>query len=158
MLGPDGQVTWIIHRVEDVTAFVLSHPLSPQAGGPLREREAMQAGLYARVRELQRPNEELRQVHARERRIAVTLQEAMLHTPDLARHPYIAVRYLPAAGSLNVCGDWHDVVDLPDGRFTVAGGDVVSHSLEAAAVMGMLRSSLSATIRTLHEPAKALKP
>ena len=25
VLAPDGQVAWIIHRVEDVTAFVLSH-------------------------------------------------------------------------------------------------------------------------------------
>lgn len=39
----------------------------------------------------------------------------MLHSPDLARHRDIAVRYLPAIGSLNMCGDWYDVVDLPGG-------------------------------------------
>ena len=61
-------------------------------------------------------NEQLRQAHARERQVAVTLQEAMLHRPDLDRHRDIAVRYLPAAGSLNVCGDWYDVVDLPPDR------------------------------------------
>lgn len=33
VLGPDGQVAWIIHRVEDVTAFVLSHPSRPRGGG-----------------------------------------------------------------------------------------------------------------------------
>jgi hypothetical protein len=75
VLGPDGQVAWTIHRVEDVTAFVLSQPLRPQAGGPLGEREAMEAEVYARARELQRLNEELRQAHARERRVAVTLQK-----------------------------------------------------------------------------------
>ncbi|MEU8344796.1 SpoIIE family protein phosphatase [Spirillospora sp. NPDC048832] len=34
------------------------------------------------------------------------------------------------------------MVDLPDGRFAVAVGDVVGHGLEAAALMGMLRSAL----------------
>lgn len=159
VLGPDGQVAWIIHRVEDVTEFVLSHPGRPPAGGggALSGREAMEAELYARARELLRLNEELRQAHARERQIAVTLQEAMLHSPDLARHRDIAVRYLPAAGSLNVCGDWYDVVDLPGNGFAVAVGDVVGHGLEAAAVMGMLRSALSAAVRALHEPARSLE-
>ncbi|MFF4583700.1 PP2C family protein-serine/threonine phosphatase [Streptomyces sp. NPDC001373] len=81
----------------------------------------------------------------------------MLHSPDLARHPDIAVRYLPAAGSLNVCGDWYDVVDLLGDGFAVAVGDVVGHGLEAAAVMGMLRSALSAAVRALHEPARSLE-
>ncbi|MEU7378009.1 SpoIIE family protein phosphatase [Streptomyces albidoflavus] len=158
VLGPDGQVAWIIHRVEDVTAFVLARAGHPAGTGgrALSEREAMDAELYVRARELQRLNEELRRAHARERQVAVTLQEAMLRSPDLARHEHIAVRYLPAAGSLNVCGDWYDVVDLPDNGFAVAVGDVVGHGLQAAAVMGMLRSALSAAVRALREPARAL--
>ncbi|MEU6950149.1 SpoIIE family protein phosphatase [Streptomyces sp. NPDC046316] len=156
VLGPDGQVAWIIHRVEDVTDFVRSRRVHP-AGGPLGKPEVMEAELYARARELQRLNEELRQAHARERQVAVTLQEAMLHSPDLDRHPDVAVRYLPAVGSLNVCGDWFDVVDLPGDSFGAAVGDVVGHGLEAAAVMGMLRSALSAAVRALHEPAKSLE-
>ncbi|MDQ0840516.1 PP2C family protein-serine/threonine phosphatase [Streptomyces sp. V1I6] len=156
VLGPDGQVAWIIHRVVDVTEFVRSRPPG-QSVGPLGRREVMEAELYARARELQRLNEELRQAHARERQIAVALQEAMLHSPDLERHRNVAVRYLPAVGSLNVCGDWYDVVDLPDDSFGVAVGDVVGHGLEAAAVMGMLRSALSAAVRALHEPAKSLE-
>ncbi|MFI1717552.1 PP2C family protein-serine/threonine phosphatase [Streptomyces litmocidini] len=156
VLGPDGQVTWIIHRVEDVTEFVRSRPTSPPSG-PRGRREVIEAELYARARELQRLNEELRQAHARERQVALTLQEAMLHSPDLDRHPDIAVRYVPAVGSLNVCGDWYDVVDLPDGAFAVAVGDVVGHGLEAAAVMGMLRSALSAAVRALPDPARSLE-
>ncbi|MFJ7132521.1 PP2C family protein-serine/threonine phosphatase [Streptomyces fungicidicus] len=159
ILGPDGNVHWIIHRVEDVTAFVQS-----RAGGTdthllsvLTERETLEAELYARARELQLLNEELRQAHTRERQVAVALQEAMLQAPDLARHDNVAVRYLPATGSLNVCGDWYDLVDLHDGRFAVAVGDVVGHGLEAAAVMGMLRSALSAAVRALERPAQALE-
>jgi serine phosphatase RsbU (regulator of sigma subunit) len=157
VLAPDGSVAWIIHRVEDVTEFVLSHSARTRVSGPLGGRDAMEAELYARARELQRLNEELRQAHARERQVAVTLQEAMLRSPDLARHRDVAVRYLPAVGSLNVCGDWYDVADMPDGGFAVAVGDVVGHGLEAAAVMGMLRSALSAAIRTADGPAKALE-
>jgi serine phosphatase RsbU (regulator of sigma subunit) len=155
VLGPDGQVAWILHRGEDVTAFILSHP-RPRDGGALSDVEAMEVELYARARELQRLNVELREAHARERQVAVTLQEAMLHSPHLARHRDIAVRYLPAAGSLNVCGDWYEVVDLPENRFAVAVGDVVGHGLEAAAVMGMLRSALSASVRAVDGPARAL--
>lgn len=69
----------------------------------------------------------------------------------------MAVRYLPAIGSLNVCGDWYDTVDLAEGRFTVAVGDVVGHGLEAATVMGMLRSALSAASRAVAGPAGALE-
>ncbi|WP_086723840.1 PP2C family protein-serine/threonine phosphatase [Streptomyces carpinensis] len=156
VLGPDGRVVWIIHRVEDVTEFVLSRGDQSQPVQALTERQAMEAELYARARELQLLNEQLRQAHARERQVAVTLQEAMLQAPDLLGHRNIAVRYLPAAKGLNVCGDWYDVVDLPDG-FSLAVGDVVGHGLEAAAVMGMLRSALSAAIRALREPDRAME-
>nr|WP_274390249.1 SpoIIE family protein phosphatase [Streptomyces adustus] len=155
VLGPDGQVEWILHRGVDMTAFILSQG-RPREGTALSDAEAMEVELYARARELQRLNEELRRAHARERQIAVTLQEAMLHSPHLARHRDTAVRYLPAAGSLNVCGDWYEVVDLPENRFAVAVGDVVGHGLEAAAVMGMLRSALSVSVRAVEEPALAL--
>ncbi|GGJ37416.1 SpoIIE family protein phosphatase [Streptomyces brasiliensis] len=153
--GPDGSVKWIVQQVEDVTAFVRSLT-APQL--TLTERDSgVAAELYVRARELHRLNQELRQAHARERQIAVTLQEALLDDPDLLRYDNIAVRYLPATTSLNVCGDWYDIVDLPPDRYSVAVGDVVGHGLHAAAVMGMLRSALSAAIRALPSPAQALE-
>ncbi|MGW0410166.1 SpoIIE family protein phosphatase [Streptomyces collinus] len=155
--GRDGKVAWIIHRSEDMTEVVLARRKEHQPSVRPGREAAMEAELYARARQLQRLNEELRQAHARERRVAVALQETMLHTPDLARHPDIAVRYLPATGSLNVCGDWYDAVDLSAGRFTVAVGDVVGHGLIAATIMGRLRSALSAAARTVHGPAQALE-
>ncbi|GAP47634.1 PP2C family protein-serine/threonine phosphatase [Streptomyces azureus] len=157
VLGPDGAVKWIITRADDVTELMhspvireLTPPLSNQATG-------IAAQVYARSHDLERLNEQLRQAHAREREIAVTLQEVLLRSPDLDRHRNIAVRYLPASGSLNVCGDWYDVVDLPPDRYAIAVGDVVGHGLEAAAVMGMLRSALSAAIRAVPSPAQALE-
>ncbi|MFD0035497.1 PP2C family protein-serine/threonine phosphatase [Streptomyces sp. NPDC055059] len=155
--APDGRVKWIVQQIEDVTAFVHS-PQARQLSEELPERtEGPAAELYARARELHRLNQELRQAHAREQQVAVTLQEAMLSVPDLDRHSNIAVRYLPATTSLNVCGDWYDIVDLPPDRYAVAVGDVVGHGLHAAAVMGMLRSALSAVIRAIPSPAQALE-
>ncbi|WP_030242280.1 MULTISPECIES: PP2C family protein-serine/threonine phosphatase [unclassified Streptomyces] len=157
LAGPDGAVQWIVQRAEDVTAFVRSRR-AVQHGEQFTEREkGMAAELYARTRELHRLNQELLQAHARERQVAVTLQEAMLSAPDLDQHDNIAVRYLPATTSLNVCGDWYDVVDLPPDRYAAAVGDVVGHGLHAAAIMGMLRSALSAVIRATPSPAQALE-
>ena len=156
--GPDGRVKWIVQRSEDVTAFVHSRR-ARRLTEELTERErGMAAELYVRARELHRLNQELRQAHARERQVAVALQEAMLQAPDLNQHhDNIAVRYLPATQSLNVCGDWYDVVDLAPDRYAAAVGDVVGHGLQAAAVMGMLRSALSAAIRAIPSPAQALE-
>ncbi|MEU1600501.1 SpoIIE family protein phosphatase [Streptomyces sp. NPDC005708] len=151
--GPDGSVKWVVQRADDVTAFVHS----PGARQFTELDNGMAAELYVRARELQRLNQELRQAHARECQVAVTLQEAMLDDPDLLRYENVAVRYLPATTSLNVCGDWYDLVDLPPDRYSVAVGDVVGHGLHAAAVMGMLRSALSAAIRALPSPAQALE-
>ncbi|MGW1609229.1 PP2C family protein-serine/threonine phosphatase [Streptomyces sp. NPDC002285] len=158
VLGPDGTVKWIIARADDVTEFMHS-PVIRELTSPLSTQAAGSAALvYARSHDLEQLNEQLRHAHAREREVAVALQEVMLRSPDLARHDRdIAVRYLPASGSLNVCGDWYDVVDLPPDRYSVAVGDVVGHGLEAAAVMGMLRSALSAAIRAVPSPAQALE-
>jgi serine phosphatase RsbU (regulator of sigma subunit) len=117
----------------------------------------MEAELYARAKELQILNERLRQAHAREREVAVTLQQSMLPPDSSARDPDVAVRYLPAVGSLNVCGDWYELVDLGEDRLAVAVGDVVGHGLGAAGVMGQLRSALSAAIRAIGDPARALE-
>ncbi|MGW3989188.1 PP2C family protein-serine/threonine phosphatase [Streptomyces sp. NPDC004830] len=155
--GPDGAVKWIVQRAEDVTALFRSGR-SQELGQELTQREkGLAAELYARTEELHRLNRELLQAHAREQQVAVALQEAMLSVPDLSHHDNIAVRYLPATTSLNVCGDWYDVVDLPPDRYAAAVGDVVGHGLHAAAVMGMLRSALSAVIRAIPSPAQALE-
>ncbi|MEU6178803.1 PP2C family protein-serine/threonine phosphatase [Streptomyces coeruleorubidus] len=157
VLGSDGAVKWIIARVDDVTELMRS-PVIRELTPPLsNQMTGIAAQVYARSHDLERLNEQLRQAHAREREIAVTLQEVMLRSPDLDRHRDIAVRYLPASGSLNACGDWYDVVDLPPDRYSIAVGDVVGHGIEAAAVMGMLRSALSAAIRAVPSPAQALE-
>jgi serine phosphatase RsbU (regulator of sigma subunit) len=106
--------------------------------------------------ELQETNENLREAQARDRRVALALQEAMLPSPRPVGHHRAAVRYRPAAGGLLVCGDWYDLVDLTGDRTAVVG-DVVGHGLTAACVMGQLRSALSAATLVADGPAVALE-
>ncbi|MBF9069531.1 PP2C family protein-serine/threonine phosphatase [Streptacidiphilus fuscans] len=158
VLGPDGKVELLIHRVEEVTELIHAHD------HPTGDRtRALEAELYTRVRELQEVNAQLRQANARERVIALSLQRSMLPAPGPVRNHPVAVRYRPATVALNVCGDWYDLVDLADSgtpggdRIGVSVGDVVGHGLEAAGVMGQLRSALSAASRVATGPAHALE-
>ncbi|EKX69110.1 PAS domain-containing protein [Streptomyces ipomoeae] len=152
LLGPDGSVVLLIHRVEEVSELIRapSHPQGDRA-------RVLEAELYTRARELQEINERLRKAHARERDVALALQKAMLPAPRPVRHHRAAVRYRPAVGALNVCGDWYDLIDLPgEDRIGVAVGDVVGHGLAAACAMGQLRSALSAASLVASGPARAL--
>ncbi|MGI5194850.1 PP2C family protein-serine/threonine phosphatase [Streptomyces sp. CA-288835] len=151
--GPDGKVVLIVHRVEEVTELIRAR------GGPGGDPQArvLEAELYTRSRELQEVNERLRRAHAREREVALALQAALLPAPRPLGNHRVAVRYRPAIGALNVCGDWYDLVELPGNRISVAVGDVVGHGLAAACVMGQLRSALSAAARVADGPAQALE-
>jgi hypothetical protein len=86
--------------------------------------------------------------------VAVTLQRAVLGPTVLPQG--FAVHYEPASGTLEVGGDWYDVVDLPDGQYGVVVGDVVGRGLPAAAVMGQLRSAGRALLLESHSPAHVL--
>ncbi|MFF3346534.1 PP2C family protein-serine/threonine phosphatase [Streptomyces sp. NPDC002779] len=152
VLDADGQVVLLVHRVEEVTDLIRAFG---RRGGDSRDR-VLEAELYTRARELQQVNERLRKAHAREREVALALQAALLPPPGPSGPHPAAVRYQPAIGALNVCGDWYDLVDLPDGDLAVAVGDVVGHGLAAACAMGQLRSALSAACRVADGPAQAL--
>lgn len=153
VLDSGGRVQWVLHRVEEVTEL-----LRAKSGSRESPASFMEAELYNRARELQEVNERLRGAYAREREVALVLQSAMLPAPSPhAGLAAAAVRYHPAQGALNVCGDWYDLVDLTRGRTAVAVGDVVGHGLKAAAVMGQLRSALTATLRIADGPAHALE-
>jgi serine phosphatase RsbU (regulator of sigma subunit) len=86
--------------------------------------------------------------------VAVTLQRAVLGPTVLPAG--FAVHYEPATGTLEVGGDWYDVVDLPDGQYGVVVGDVVGRGLAAAAVMGQLRSAGRALLLESRSPSHVL--
>lgn len=89
------------------------------------------------------------------RAISDTLQAAMLRpASDL---PTVAARYVPAAGNLAVGGDWYDVIDLGATHRGVVVGDCVGHGLDAATVMGQLRSAARAMLLEGRDPAATLE-
>ncbi|MFJ2647941.1 SpoIIE family protein phosphatase [Streptomyces sp. NPDC087420] len=89
-----------------------------------------------------------------QRETAIALQRAILgpsHLPD-----GFAVRYEPATRPLEVGGDWYDTVPLPDGRIGIVVGDCVGRGLQAATVMGQLRSACRALLLQDARPAQTL--
>ncbi|MCV7366682.1 SpoIIE family protein phosphatase [Mycolicibacterium duvalii] len=97
----------------------------------------------------------LHRVHQidQQRETALALQHAILGP---AVSSGFAVRYQPATRPLEVGGDWYDVVPLDDGRIAVVVGDCVGHGLDAATVMGQLRSACRALLLEHPSPARAL--
>ncbi|MET9390212.1 SpoIIE family protein phosphatase [Streptomyces sp. NPDC006624] len=89
-----------------------------------------------------------------QRETAIALQRAILGPSRLPAG--FAVRYEPATTPLEVGGDWYDTVSLPDGRIGIVVGDCVGHGLEAASVMGQLRSACRALLLQEPNPARTL--
>ncbi|HSA51763.1 MAG TPA: SpoIIE family protein phosphatase [Yinghuangia sp.] len=69
----------------------------------------------------------------------------------------IATRYLPATVGMQVGGDWHDVIALPDGRAGLVIGDVQGHGVDSAAIMGMLRTAVLAYAVEGHGPGEVVR-
>ncbi|KUL21491.1 SpoIIE family protein phosphatase [Actinoplanes awajinensis] len=98
----------------------------------------------------------LRRVHQidQQRETALALQRAILGPAQLPAG--FAVRYEPATRPLKVGGDWYDTIPLPDGRIGIVVGDCVGHGLQAATVMGQLRSACRALLLQDSSPARTL--
>ncbi|MGW1597564.1 PP2C family protein-serine/threonine phosphatase, partial [Streptomyces sp. NPDC002343] len=74
--------------------------------------------------------------------IAGELQRTML--PETLPRPTgvrLASRYMPAAETARVGGDWYDAIPLPGSRVALVVGDVMGHSMTSAALMGQLRTT-----------------
>jgi anti-sigma regulatory factor (Ser/Thr protein kinase)/putative methionine-R-sulfoxide reductase with GAF domain len=93
---------------------------------------------------------------AREHGNAVMLQRSLLPR-QLAGTAGIsaAARYLPAREEVG--GDWYDLIDLGRGQIGIAIGDVVGHGLNAATLMGQLRTALHAYALEGHSPGRTLE-
>ncbi|WP_433505882.1 SpoIIE family protein phosphatase [Pseudonocardia halophobica] len=80
--------------------------------------------------------------------VAHALQNAMLTTLPVVDGLRMAARYAPADSREHVGGDWYDAAPVPHparrDRHTlvVSAGDIIGHALDAATVMGQVRSML----------------
>jgi serine phosphatase RsbU (regulator of sigma subunit) len=90
------------------------------------------------------------------RSATMALQRSLLpnRLPDVSGLS-LAARYVPGAES-GLGGDWYDLFLLPGDRLGVVMGDVSGHGLEAAVIMGRLRSALRAYALDCESPAEVL--
>jgi sigma-B regulation protein RsbU (phosphoserine phosphatase) len=66
----------------------------------------------------------------------------------------MAGRYLPGSGHIG--GDWYDVFPLPSGEVCAVIGDVTGSGLNAAVIMGRMRSALRAYALQASNPGEIL--
>ncbi len=89
---------------------------------------------------------------------AANLLEHSLLPTRMPRVPGLefAARYV-AAESQMVGGDWYDAYTLPSGDLCVIVGDVAGHGLNAAVIMGRLKSALRAYTLIADTPERMLE-
>jgi sigma-B regulation protein RsbU (phosphoserine phosphatase) len=90
-------------------------------------------------------------------RAATRLLERSLLPGTLPSCPGLgfATRYVPAE-ERTVGGDWYDLFMLPDRQLWIVVGDVAGHGVQAAVVMGRIRSALRAYALLDTSPAHVL--
>ncbi len=94
---------------------------------------------------------------AEERALGLTFQRSLL--PDLPRRVAsvdLAARYRTGDPGVHVGGDWFDAIAVDDGGVVLVVGDVQGHDVQAAALMGQLRTVVRATAAEGHPPAGVL--
>jgi serine phosphatase RsbU (regulator of sigma subunit) len=81
------------------------------------------------------------QLHEERRAATDTLRQALLPPalPDVDGLRF-AAEYIPALGTVDVGGDFYDVLEMPDGRWLMVLGDVSGKGAAAAAITGLVRN------------------
>ena len=93
---------------------------------------------------------------ADDRIAAAALQRSLLPSAlPTAPGLQIAARYVPGSGVVG--GDWYDVFALPSGSVCAVIGDVTGSGLNAAVIMGRMRSALRAYALETEDPADMLE-
>lgn len=127
---------------------------------PRRAADGTVIGACAIVRDIsdrKRAEAELTELYEQQRHVALTLQRSLMGTPPAVPELVTASRYRPATQGAGVGGDWFDLVPLGAGRVGVLIGDVMGRGLEAAAVMGQLRSAAHALAKTGMQPRRLMQ-
>jgi PAS domain S-box-containing protein len=126
---------------------------------PVRTRDGAIVGGCAIARDIaehKRAQQEITRLYEQQRHVALTLQRSLMGSPPKVPGMQTASRYLPATGGAGVGGDWFDLIPLGAGRVGVLIGDVMGRGLEAATVMGQLRSAANALARTGMPPRQLM--
>ncbi|GAB7110762.1 hypothetical protein JCM4814A_90800 [Streptomyces phaeofaciens JCM 4814] len=127
---------------------------------PTHDTHGTVVGACAIVRDIsdrKRAEAELTALYEQQRHIALTLQRSLMGTPPALPGLATASRYRPATQGAGVGGDWFDLIPLGADRVGVLIGDVMGRGLEAAAVMGQLRSAAHALAKTGMQPHQLMR-
>jgi len=95
-------------------------------------------------------------LYAREHELAETMQRSLLPRQVDIDGLDLWTYYAPSVAHAQVGGDWYDVLEVAPGVAGVVVGDVVGHDVEAAALMGQLRSVVRAYAFEGGSPASVL--
>ena len=109
--------------------------------GPFTDDELRTAEIASRRAALALDNARLTTAQSQ---VAERLQRSLLSPPVQPDNLELAVRYRPATQDVAIGGDWYDAFLQPDGATVLVIGDVMGHDLEAAAVMGQLKTLVRA--------------
>lgn len=82
-----------------------------------------------------------------EHRLVGALQRDVLAPLPEAPGLVCAARYLPAARTVGMGGDWFEGIVLDDGRYVVVVGDIAGHGITAVGQMAQFRSMLGTLVR-----------
>ena len=126
---------------------------------PVRDRDGTIVGACAIARDIaehKRAKREVTRLYEQQRHVALTLQHALMGSAREVPGVQSASRYFPATQGAGVGGDWFDLIPLGAGRIGVLIGDVMGRGLEAATVMGQLRSAANALARTGMPPQQLM--
>lgn len=155
---------WEQLNAKSVVMFPLSGPSAPEGTimlcrsaprGPFNEEDLVTATHVAARAGLVMENARL---YCAQLELAEKFQRSLLTPPPEPDHLQIVVRYMPAAESAQVGGDWYDAFMQPNGATTLVIGDVVGHDSDAAAAMSQVRTLLRG-VGTLDNdsPAEVLR-
>ncbi|WP_078888205.1 SpoIIE family protein phosphatase [Streptomyces sclerotialus] len=112
---------------------------------PIRSRDGAITAACSVMRDITGRKEaeaQLAELYAQQRHISLALN--LMGASKQIPGAQAASRYLPSTHGQGVGGDWLDLIDLGAGRVGVFVGDVMGRGLDAAVVMGQLRSAARA--------------
>ncbi|HEX7745194.1 MAG TPA: SpoIIE family protein phosphatase [Micromonosporaceae bacterium] len=160
--GAPHMIEWRMVRADGgvITVVTNGEPIRDEAGRvvkilgtthDLTRQRAVEADAHRARLEATRAQTQMES----EREVLRLFQRAMLpnQLPDM-EGAELAVAYRPLSPEMDIGGDWYDAFTLPDGRVVLSIGDIAGHDLQAAAVVGQVRSAIRAY--AMLDPAPGL--
>jgi serine phosphatase RsbU (regulator of sigma subunit) len=152
-LADDEQAWWMVPLLSNQSLVgvlaltgIEARPLGDADRTLLQNVAAQAAHALRRVQRLER-----------DQRIAQTLQSSLLDAVgSQVAGLDVTTRYQPAQAYAMVGGDWHDVFEVAPRVAGISVGDVCGHGVEAAAVMGRVRSAMAGIAQDEPSPGAVL--